>query len=223
MSRTATNQQASNKPAHAEQSNLDEQRAITPQEHRTNWRKIAWVVFWVIVATALLVTQQYVRGSWGLPGHRAIYWLTTLISVRLLTGTPATSTVSGTASAGIITLINPAFALHTLAYIIAGFLVDALASKLRGKPLAAALIVSAPLIACSNLIVSFFSNLQRGGFDMVFKTMAFHAQGHLMWGAAAGIVGVTIGFTGWKLWERFAMHLPPELAPHDPNTPPGRA
>lgn len=55
------------------------------------------------VAVAGIVVQQLVHTPWGLPGHRGLFWLSTLIAARWTINRPGTALGIGTASsAGIL-------------------------------------------------------------------------------------------------------------------------
>ena len=57
----------------------------------------------VSVAVAGIVVQQLVHTPWGLPGHRGLFWLSTLIAARWTINRPGTALGIGTASsAGIL-------------------------------------------------------------------------------------------------------------------------
>jgi hypothetical protein len=82
----------------------------------------------VSLAVAGIIWQQLVHTPWGLPGHRGLFWLSTLIAARWAIDRPGTALGIAAASSAGILLFDPTMGVHVAPYLIAGFLVD-LAAK----------------------------------------------------------------------------------------------
>jgi hypothetical protein len=159
----------------------------------------ALVAVIVSLAVAGIIWQQLVHTPWGMPGHRGLFWLSTLIAARWTIDRPGTALgVAAASSAGIL-LLDPTMGVHVATYLIAGFLVDlaATANLIRRHPWT--MVLLAPLILLVNLINPFLHNLTRSALPTVISGMGFYVQGHLLWGTAAGLLGVGVGTLGKSL------------------------
>src|SRR5580765_2440769 len=154
------------------------------------------------LAVGLIVVQQLVRTPWGLPGHRGLFWLSTLIAVRLIVDRPGTAVrVAATASC-LILMSNPAMGVHVIPYLLAALLVDrAMATRtVRRHPWV--ILVLAPLIHLVAVLDPLVHNLQLAPLVTVLPGMGFYIRGDLLWGAAAGVVGLAIGLPGRGVMRR---------------------
>jgi hypothetical protein len=153
----------------------------------------------VTVAVAGIILQQIVHTPWGLPGHRGLFWLAPLIAARWAIDRPSTALGIAAASSTGILLIDPSMGVHVASLLIAGFLVDLAASAafIRRHPWT--MLPLAPLILLVNLMNPFVHNLAQSPLSAVISGMWFYVQGHLLWGIAAGIVGMGAGVLG-KTW-----------------------
>jgi hypothetical protein len=170
----------------------------------------AVIVVIVSLAVAGIIWQQLVHTPWGLPGHRGVFWLSTLIAVRWAIDRPRTALgIAAASSAGII-LIDPTMGVHVATSLIAGFLVDltAKATVVRRHPWT--MIALAALILLVNLMNPFVHNLAQSSLPTVISGMWFYVQGHLEWGIAAGIVGMGVGVFGQSRLRR--LHFPAPTA-----------
>lgn len=150
----------------------------------------------VSVSVAGIMLQQLIHTPWGLPGHRVLFWLTPLIAARWAIGRPGTALGIATASSAGILLIDPTMGLFVAPYLVAGFLVDLAASTPFIRRHAWIMIPLAPIMVLANLINPFVHNLATASLPTVFSGMWFYVQGHLLWGLAAGIVGISAGMFG---------------------------
>jgi len=143
-----------------------------------------------------IMLQQLVHTPWGLPGHRVLFWLTPLIAARWAIDRPGTALGIATASSAGILLFDPAMGLYVAPYLVAGFLVDLAASApfIRRHPWV--MIPLAPVMVMANLINPFMHNLATSSLPTAISGMWFFVQGHLLWGLAAGIVGISAGMYG---------------------------
>lgn len=150
----------------------------------------------VSLAVAGIIFQQLVHTPWGLPGHRAVFWLSTLIAARWAIDRPGTALGIATASSAGVLLFDPTMGLYVVPYLIAGFLVDLAASVpfIHRHPWI--MIPLAPLMVLVNLINPFVHNLATASLTTVISGMWFYVQGHLLWGLAAGVVGISAGMFG---------------------------
>lgn len=154
----------------------------------------------IVAAIAFITAQQIIHTPWGLPGHRGLFWLSTLIAVRWMVGRPGTALGVGAASSVTILMIDPTMGLHVVSYLVCGFLVDQLAKVRLLQAVPWLMIPIAPVIHCVNLINPFVRQLGLRPFLSVMENMWFYIQGHLMWGLAAGVVGIGVGVGGrWLL------------------------
>jgi hypothetical protein len=81
-------------------------------------------------------------------------------------------------------------------YLIAGFLVDLAASVKFVRRHPWTMIPLAPIILLVNLVNPFLHNLALSSLTATISGMGFYIQGHLLWGIAAGIVGMGAGVFG---------------------------
>jgi hypothetical protein len=158
----------------------------------------ATAVVGVIVALAVVgvVLQQLVHTPWGLPGHRGLFWLSTLIAARWAIDRPGTALGIATASSAGILVLDPTMGVHVAPYLIAGFLVDLAASVKFVRRHPWTMIPLAPIILLVNLVNPFLHNLALSSLTATISGMGFYIQGHLLWGIAAGIVGMGAGVFG---------------------------
>ena len=91
---------------------------------------------------------------------------------------------------------------HTFDYLIigAGMAGEAAAQAIRRYPWL--LLPLAPLIYLVGALSPFVHNLGISPLGTVLSGMWFYIQGHLLWGAAAGVVGLGVGILGRKLVRR---------------------
>ncbi|MBV8710258.1 MAG: hypothetical protein JOY56_00670 [Solirubrobacterales bacterium] len=150
----------------------------------------------VTVAVGGIILQQIVHTPWGLPGHRGLFWLAPLIAARWAIDRPSTALGIAAASSTGILLIDSSMGVHVASLLIAGFLVDLAASAafIRRHPWI--MLPLAPLILLVNLMNPFVHNLAQSPLSAVISGMWFYVQGHLLWGIAAGIVGMGAGVLG---------------------------
>jgi hypothetical protein len=156
----------------------------------------ALVAVVVSVAVGGIILQQLVHTPWGLPGHRGLFWLAPLIAARWAIDRPSTALGIAAASSTGILLIDPSMGVHVASLLLAGFLVDlaASASVIRRHPWI--MLPLAPMILLVNLMNPFVHNLALAPLSVVLTGMWFYVQGHLLWGAAAGIAGMGAGVLG---------------------------
>ncbi|MGH3671050.1 MAG: hypothetical protein ACRDSH_10500, partial [Pseudonocardiaceae bacterium] len=162
----------------------------------------------VALAVAGIIWQQIVHTPWGLPGHRGVFWLSTLIAVRWAIDRPGTALGVAAASSTGILLLDPGMSVHVATYLIAGFLVDLVATVVLVRRHPWTMIVIAPLILLVNLINPIVHNLALEPLSTVMSGMWFYVQGHLMWGVAAGIVGIGAGTFGKSMLRRVTVRIP---------------
>jgi len=156
----------------------------------------------VSLAVAGIIVQQLVHTPWGLPGHRGLFWLSTLIAARWIIDRPGTALGIATASSAGILLVDPTMGVHVAPYLVAGFLVDIAASAKFVRRHPWTMIALAPLILLVNLIDPFVHNLALSSLTATISGMGFYLQGHLLWGIAAGIVGTGAGVFGQSRLHR---------------------
>jgi hypothetical protein len=150
----------------------------------------------VVVAVGGIIVQQIIHTPWGLPGHRGLFWLAPLIAARWAIDRPSTALGIAAASSTGILLIDPSMGVHVASLLLAGFLVDLTASAgvIRRHPWI--MLPLAPVILLVNLMNPFVHNLALSPLSVVLSGMWFYVQGHLLWGAAAGIAGMGAGLLG---------------------------
>lgn len=156
----------------------------------------AVVAIIVSVAVAGIIVQQLVHTPWGLPGHRGLFWLMPLIAARWAIDRPGTALGIATASSAGILLVDPTMGVHVAPYLVAGLLIDLAASVTFVRRHPWTMIALAPLILLVNLINPFVHNLALSSLTATISGMWFYVQGHLLWGLAAGIVGMGAGVFG---------------------------
>lgn len=172
----------------------DAKALLTRITHPTAAAAVVAVI--VSVSVAGIVLQQLVHTPWGLPGHRVLFWLTPLIAARWAIDRPGTALGIATASSAGVLLFDPTMGLFVAPYLVAGFLVDLSASIafIRRHPWL--MILLAPIMVLANLINPFVHNLATSSLPTVISGMWFYVQGHLLWGLAAGTVGIGLGVFG---------------------------
>ena len=172
----------------------DAKALLTRITHPTAAAAVVAVI--VSVSVAGIILQQLVHTPWGLPGHRVLFWLTPLIAARWAIDRPGTALGIATASSAGVLLFDPTMGLYVVPYLIAGFLVDLAASVpfIHRHPWI--MIPLAPLMVLVNLINPFVHNLATSSLTTVISGMWFYVQGHLLWGLAAGVVGISAGMFG---------------------------
>jgi hypothetical protein len=150
----------------------------------------------ISISVAGIMLQQLIHTPWVLPGHRVLFWLTPLIAARWVINRPGTALGIAIASSAGILLVDPTMGLYVAPYLVAGFLIDLAASTpfIRRHPWI--MIPLAPLLVLANLINPFVHNLAVSPLPTVISGMWFYVQGHLLWGLAAGIVGISAGVFG---------------------------
>jgi hypothetical protein len=161
----------------------------------------------VSLAGAGIIVQQVVHTPWGLPGHRALFWLSTLIAARWAIDRPGTALGIATASSAGILLVDPTMGVHVAPYLVAGFLVDLAVSATFVRHHPWTMIALAPLIVLVNLINPFVHNLALSSLTATVSGMGFYLEGHLMWGVAAGIVGMGVGVFGQPRLHRLRSRM----------------
>lgn len=172
--------------------------AITPRALLASRPIAATAVVAVLISIAVggIIVQQIVHTPWGLPGHRGLLWLAPLIAARWAIDRPSTALGIAAASSTGILLIDPSMGVHVASLLLAGFLVDLAASVsvIRRHPWI--MLPLAPVILLVNLMNPFVHNLAVSPLFVVLSGMWFYVQGHLLWGAAAGIAGMGAGVLG---------------------------
>ena len=84
-----------------------------------------------MAAVAVIVWQQLVRTPWGLPGHRGVFWFSTLIASRWIIDRPGTAIRIAATSSCLILVIDPAVGVQVVPYLIVALLVDRVARRRR--------------------------------------------------------------------------------------------
>lgn len=167
----------------------------------------------VSLAVAGIILQQLVHTPWGLPGHRGLFWLSTLIAARWAIDRPGTAFGIAAASSAGILAFDPAMGVHVATYLVAGFVIDLVATVKFVQRHPWTMIPLAPLILLVNLINPFVHNLAQSSLLTVIPGMWFYVQGHLLWGLAAGVVGMSAGAFGKYMLRRCAPRPPMPLNP----------
>jgi hypothetical protein len=150
-------------------------------------------------AVAVITWQQLAHTSWGLPGHRAVFWLSALIASRLVIDRPGTAIRIAAASSCLILLIASATGAQVVPYLIAALLIDRVAATQAIRRHPWLLLPLAPLIGLVGVLSPFAHSLVLSPLGTVLPGMWFYTQGYLLWGAAAGVVGFAAGISGRKL------------------------
>jgi hypothetical protein len=153
-------------------------------------------------AVAVIVWQQLVHTPWGLPGHRGIFWFSTLIASRWIIDRPGTATRIAAASSCLILVVDPAVGGQVVPYLIVALLVDLAAATQAIRRFPWLLLPLAPLIYVVGALSPFVHQLSISPLSTVLPGMWFYVQGHLLWGAAAGVVGLGVGISGRRLVRR---------------------
>lgn len=161
------------------------------------------------VAVALIVFQQLHRTPWGLPGHRGLFWLSTLIAVRWCIDRPGVALRVAAVSSCALLITDATLGTHVLSYLAAGLLVDRAADTMTVRRHPWVMLLLAPLILLVNLLSPFLRNLGLTDPFAVVGGMWFYIKGHLLWGTAAGFVGMGIGVPGRRLLRRIEPSPPP--------------
>lgn len=156
-------------------------------------------------AVAAIAAQQLYRTPWGLPGHRGIFWLSVLIATRWCLDRPGAALRVAAAGSCVILLADPTLGTHVLPYLAAALVVDRLAevSLVRRHPWV--MVPLAPVIHLVGVLSPFLHHLAGAGLGTTLGAMWFFIRGHLLWGAAAGVVGMGLGLSG----RRLVRTLPP--------------
>jgi hypothetical protein len=84
----------------------------------------------------------------------------------------------------------------------AALLVDRAAATQAIRRFPWLLLPLAPLIYLVGVLSPFVHNLGISPLGTVLSGMWFYIQGHLLWGAAAGVAGLGVGISGRKLMRR---------------------
>jgi len=172
----------------------DAKALVTRLTHPTAYAAVIAMI--VVVSVAGIILQQLVHTPWGLPGHRVLFWLTPLIAARWAIDRPGAALGIATASSAGILLFDPTMGLYVAPYLVAGFLVDLAASAPFIRRHSWMMIPLAPIMVLANLINPFVHNLAVASLPAVLSGMWFYVQGHLLWGLAAGLVGISAGTFG---------------------------
>jgi hypothetical protein len=153
-------------------------------------------------AVGVIVWQQLGHTPWGMPGHRGVFWLSTLIASRWIIDRPNAAIRVAATSSCLILLMAPATGGLVVPYLLAALLVDwAVASRaVRRYPWL--LLPLAPLIHLAGVLSPFVHGLGISPLGTVLPGMWFYIQGHLLWGTAAGVAGLGVGISGRKLTRR---------------------
>ena len=153
-------------------------------------------------AVAVITWQQLDHTPWGMPGHRAVFWLSTLIAARLIIDRPGAAVRVAAGSSGLILVIAPATGGQVVPYLVAALLIDgAAATRAIGRH-PWLLLPLAPLMGVAGVLSPFLRNLAISPLGTVLPGMWFYIQGYLLWSAAAGAVGLAAGLSGRKLTRR---------------------
>lgn len=156
----------------------------------------------MVLAVAAIVLQQLIHTPWGLPGHRGIFWLSTLIAVRWAVDRPGVATGVALASSGVIVLAAPVLGFHTLPYLVAAVLLDALAAAPVVRRHRWLVVAAAPVIHLAGVFSPLVRSLAVSPPVDALAGMGPFLQGHLAWGLAAGVVGTAVGVLGRPLLHR---------------------
>lgn len=177
---------------------------VAPRRVRTRADLIRLSVTGAVAAAAVavIVWQQMAHTPWGLPGHRGVFWLSALIASRWIIDRPGTAIRIAATSSSLILILNPATGVQVVPYLVAALLVDlaAAAPVIRRHPWL--LLPLAPLIHVVGVLSPLVHNLALSSLGTVLTGMWFYIQGHLLWGAAAGVAGLGLGIPGRKLMRR---------------------
>jgi hypothetical protein len=153
-------------------------------------------------ATGVIVWQQLGHTPWGLPGHRGVFWLSALIASRWIIDRPGAAIRIAATSSCLILVIAPATGGQVVPYLVAALLIDRAAATQAIRRHPWLLLPLAPLINLAGVLSPFVHNLGISPLGTVLPGMWFYIQGHLLWGAAAGVGGLAVGISGHKLMRR---------------------
>lgn len=153
-------------------------------------------------AVAVIVGQQLVHTPWGLPGHRGLFWLSALIASRWIIDRPGAAIRIAATSSCLILVIAPATGARVVPYLVAALLVDRAGATQAIHRHPWLLLPLAPLIHLAGVLSPFVHELGISPLGTVLPGMWFYIQGHLLWGAAAGVAGLAVGVPGRKLMRR---------------------
>ena len=156
----------------------------------------------VAAAVAAITWQQLGHTPWGLPGHRAVFWLSALIASRLVIDRPGAAIRIAATSSCLILVIAPATGGQVVPYLVAALLVDRAAATRAISRHPWLLLPLAPLIGVTGVLSPLVRSLALSPLGTVLPGMWFYIQGYLLWGAAAGVVGLVLGISGRKLMRR---------------------
>src|SRR5262252_6173512 len=147
-------------------------------------------------AVAVITWQQLDHTPWGMPGHRAVFWLSTLIAARLIIDRPGSAVRVAAGSSGLILVIAPATGGQVVPYLVAALLIDrAAATRAIGRQ-PWLLLPLAPLMGVAGVVSPLVRNLAISPLGTALPGMWFYIQGYLLWGVAAGAVGLAAGLSG---------------------------
>jgi len=153
-------------------------------------------------AVAVITWQQLDHTPWGMPGHRVVFWLSTLIAARLIIDRPGAAVRVAAGSSGLILVIAPATGGQVVPYLVAALLIDRAAATRAIGRYPWLLLPLAPLMGVAGVLSPFVRNLAISPLGTVLPGMWFYIQGYLLWGVAAGAVGLAAGLSGRKLTRR---------------------
>jgi hypothetical protein len=155
-----------------------------------------------MAAVAVIVWQQLVHTPWGLPGHRGVFWFSTLIASRWIIDRPGTAIRIAATSSCLILVMDPAVGGQVVPYLIVALLVDRASAAQAIRRFPWLLLPLAPLIYLAGVLSPFVHQLAVSPLGTVLPGMWFYIQGHLLWGAAAGVGGLGAGISGRRLMRR---------------------
>jgi hypothetical protein len=153
-------------------------------------------------AVAAITWQQLGHTPWGLPGHRVVFWLSALIASRLVIDRPGAAIRIAATSSCLILVIAPATGAQVVPYLLAALLIDRVAATQAVRRHPWLMLPLAPLIGLVGVLSPFVHGLVLSSLGTVLPGMWFYTQGYLLWGAAAGAVGLAAGISGRKLMDR---------------------
>lgn len=99
-------------------------------------------------------------------------------------------------------MADPAVGGQVVPYLVVALLVDRVAATQAIRRLPWLLLPLAPLIYLAGVLSPFVHHLGISPLGTVLSGMWFYIQGHLLWGAAAGVVGLGAGIPGRRLTRR---------------------
>ena len=153
-------------------------------------------------AVAAITWQQLGHTPWGLPGHRAVFWLSALIASRLVIDRPGAAIRIAATSSCLILVAAPATGAQVVPYLLAALVLDRVTATQAIRRHPWLIIPLAPLIGLVGVLSPFVHGLVLSPLGTVLPGMWFYTQGYLLWGAAAGAAGFAAGLSGRKLTGR---------------------